>query len=73
MTMTLHGNNSSIYRNFFLCHQNIQSNTLCFWSKLLLSTGETNNHNKELTKNVKHTSKNSHGKEKNANKMEIIF
>ena len=28
-----------------------------FWSKLLLSTGEATNYNKELTKNVKHPSK----------------
>ena len=30
-----------------------------FWSKLLLSTGEATNYNKELTKNVKHPSKKS--------------
>jgi len=44
------GNISSIYRNFFHCIKNIQNNTVCFWRKLLPSTGETAIHNTELTK-----------------------
>jgi hypothetical protein len=45
-----------------------------FWSKLLLSTGEANNYNKELTKNVKHTSNKSNGKDrKKNNTLEFIL